>query len=79
MKSNENAGRNGNDRSPAGTTDEALEIARAAIHRGELERGRQALSWVLKQEPRNSAAWFWMACCVTDEGAKADCYRRASH
>ncbi len=77
MASNQDLAGNGKHRAPAHTIEDALALARAAIHRGELARGQQALAWVLKREPGNRAAWFWMACCVSDEGEKADCYRRA--
>jgi len=60
------------------TVDQALDFAVGAIAEGDPGRGRAALTWVLQQEPENTAAWIWMACCVPDEGARQECYRRAS-
>lgn len=60
------------------TIEEALQIGVAAVDRGELEKGKAALSWVLKHDPRNTTAWLWMACCLPDDHAKQECYRRVS-
>ena len=60
------------------TVDQALEFAVGAIAEGDPGRGRAALTWVLEQDPDNTAAWIWMACCVSDEGTRQECYRRAS-
>ncbi len=60
------------------TLDQALEFAVGAIAEGDPGRGRAALTWVLERDPANSAAWIWMACCVTDESERQECYRRAS-
>jgi Tfp pilus assembly protein PilF len=60
------------------TVDEAMEFAIMAIEKGEHDKAKSALSWVLQRDPHNGLAWLWMACCVPDEGAKSECYRRAS-
>ncbi len=60
------------------TVDQALEFAVGAIAEGDPGRGRAALTWVLEQDPENTTAWIWMACCVSDETARQECYRRAS-
>lgn len=60
------------------TVHEALDFAVGAIDRGESRKAKQALGWVLQQEPDNGLAWIWMAACVGDEAAKQECYRRAS-
>ncbi len=60
------------------TLDQALEFAVGAIAEGDPGRGRAALTWVLERDPENTAAWIWMACCVSDEDSRQECYRRAS-
>jgi Tfp pilus assembly protein PilF len=62
----------------AHTVEEALEFAMGAIAGGDSARGKSALEWVLEQDPDNAAAWIWMSCCVPDERAKQECFRRAS-
>ncbi|NIS79237.1 MAG: hypothetical protein GTO14_03235 [Anaerolineales bacterium] len=57
---------------------EALTIAVSAIKRGELQQGQKALRWILEQDPSNTSAWLWLACCLDDDEAKAECYRRVS-
>lgn len=64
--------------SDLGTVNQALEFAVEAISDGDPSRGRAALSWILEQQPGNRTAWIWMACCVADEPARQECYRRAS-
>jgi Tfp pilus assembly protein PilF len=59
------------------TAGAALEFAIDAINRGDPVNGKAALTWALHREPNNALAWLWMACCVTDEQAKQECYRRA--
>ena len=61
-----------------GTIKEALNIAIAAVNRGDFLRGREALSWVLQQDPNNAVAWLWMACCSPDDAARQECYRRVT-
>lgn len=58
--------------------DEALNIAIQAVEQGDLKNGEAALSWVLKKDPDNTAAWLWLACCAPEERAREECYRRAS-
>ena len=60
------------------TIEEALDIAVEAVNRGELGKGKAALSWILEQDPNNTTAWLWMACCVTDDSVKQDCYQKVS-
>lgn len=57
---------------------DAIESAVGAIQRGDLGEGRATLTWVLQENPGNRLAWLWMACCVTDEPERDECYRRAS-
>ena len=61
-----------------GTISEALNIAIEAVNRGEISRGRKALTWILQQDPNNAVAWLWMACCSPDDAARQECYRRVS-
>ena len=58
--------------------EDAVESAIEAIQRGDLGQGRATLTWVLRENPSNRLAWLWMACCVTDEPERDECYRRAS-
>ncbi|MGB2897399.1 MAG: hypothetical protein WBB65_14700 [Anaerolineales bacterium] len=58
------------------TIEEAMEFATEAISRGEIQVGKDALTWVLQQSPSHPTAWMWMACCVSDESQKQDCYRQ---
>jgi hypothetical protein len=60
----------------APSVDEAIEFAIQAIDRGDLKLGSAALGWVLQREPENPLAWLWMACTVSEEEAKRDCYSR---
>ena len=60
------------------TIEEALDIAVEAVNRGEFGKGKAALNWILEQDPNNTTAWLWMACCVTEDSAKQDCYRKVS-
>lgn len=43
-----------------------LEQAVAYIKAGEIEKGKQILIEVLKQNPRDENGWLWMTRCVTD-------------
>jgi Tfp pilus assembly protein PilF len=56
--------------------DEAVQFAVEAIDQGDLHTGKSTLNHVLKKSPGNPIAWMWMACCVTDEDMKRECYRR---
>jgi hypothetical protein len=58
--------------------DQAIEHGIDAVNRGDIREGKAALSWVLHRDPKNKVAWIWMACCVPEDEAKAECYRRAS-
>ena len=60
------------------TIEDALELAVAAVNRGQLDVGKAALSWVLRKDPNNTSAWLWMACCLPDDHAKQECYRRVT-
>lgn len=60
------------------TISEALNIAIDAVNRGDIGRGRKALSWVLEHDPNNAVAWLWMACCSPDDASRQECYRRVT-
>ena len=60
------------------TIKEAITSAVDSINRGDLGRGKATLTWVLREDPGNRVAWLWMACCVNEDHAREECYRRAS-
>ena len=60
------------------TIEEAIDIAVEAVNRGDMGKGKAALNWVLEQDPENTTAWLWLACCMTDDEAKQDCYKHVS-
>jgi Tfp pilus assembly protein PilF len=60
------------------TPEEALDFAVRTINRGDLEKGRVVLNWVLQNDPSNVVAWTWMTRCVTDLEALRECQRRIS-
>ncbi len=60
------------------SVEEALSLAVEAVERGDLQNGEAALNWVLQEDPKNIAAWIWLACCAPDDSSRQICYRRAS-
>jgi len=50
------------------------EQAVAYIKAGDIEKGKQLLAEVLKQNPRDENAWLWMSRCVTDAEQKRYCF-----
>jgi hypothetical protein len=54
----------------------SLEQAVAHIQAGELEKGKQILAQVLKQNPRDESAWLWLALSVTDVEQERYCFER---
>lgn len=58
------------------TIQEALNLAISAIDRGDIEKAKSALGWVLTEDPYNKIALLWMPTCLTDERAKNECYKR---
>lgn len=53
-----------------------LEHAVAFIKAGDTEKGKQLLSEVIKQNPRDENAWLWMTRCVTTTEQKKYCFDR---
>lgn len=53
-----------------------LQQAVAYIRAGDIEKGRQLLIEVLKQNPRDEDAWLWMTTCVTEPDRKRYCFNR---
>lgn len=49
-----------------------------AVNRGDIGKGKAGLAWVLDRDPEYAAAWLWLACCLNDDKAKQDCYKRAA-
>ncbi len=62
--------------SPNGAINYELELAAAAISRGDLNEGRTVLKRVLNRAPNNAAAWYWMGYCEENNQAKQECYER---
>lgn len=60
------------------SVEEALSLAVEAVERGDFQNGEAALNWVLQEDPQNTAAWIWLACCAPDDSSRQICYRRAS-
>ena len=63
---------------PGYSVEDALDYAIEAIDHGNLSAGKKALEWVLQREPKNQVAWVWMACCVSDEDTKRQCFKEIS-
>ncbi len=57
-------------------TANALELATAAITRGDVGEGKAALQQILEREPNNAAAWYWMGFCQQDVQARDACFQR---
>lgn len=53
-----------------------LEQAVAHIQAGELDKGKQLLAQVLKQNPGDANAWLLLARCVTDIEQQKYCFER---
>ncbi len=53
-----------------------LEQAVAYIRAGDIDKGRQLLIEVLKQNPRDENAWLWMTRCVSDPEQKRYCFEK---
>ena len=53
-----------------------LEQAIAHIRAGEIEKARNLLIEVLKQNPSDENAWLWMARCVTETEQQRYCFEK---
>ena len=53
-----------------------FEQAVAHIRAGEIDKGRQILIDVLKQNPRDENSWLWMTRCVTETEQKRYCFEK---
>ena len=53
-----------------------LQQAIAAIKAGDKEAGQQLLAQVIKAEPKNEAAWLWMASTLDDPQEKKECLQK---
>jgi hypothetical protein len=51
-----------------------FEQAVAHIRAGEVDKGRQILIDVLKQNPRDENGWLWMTRCVIETEQKRYCF-----
>ena len=56
--------------------DASLKRAITAIKGGDKETGKRLLANFLHSDPRNVAAWLWLAQAVDDDAQKRDCYSR---
>ena len=53
-----------------------LKQAVAYIKSGDIEKGRQLLVEIIKQNPRDENAWLWMSKCVKTSEQRRDCFER---
>ena len=53
-----------------------LQQAIAAIKAGDKETGQQLLMKVIKADPKNEAAWLWMASTLDDPQEKKECLQK---
>jgi len=51
-----------------------LEQAVAYIKAGDIEKGKQLLAEVIRQNPRDETAWLWMTRCVGSAAEKRYCF-----
>ncbi len=53
-----------------------LEQAALLIKEGNIEKGKQLLLEVLRQDPKDENAWLWMSRCVSRYDQKKECFER---
>jgi len=53
-----------------------LEQAATHIKAGEIEKGKQILVELLRQNPKDENGWLWMSKCVTSTNQKRDCFNQ---
>lgn len=53
-----------------------LEQAVTHIKAGEIEKGKQILAKLLRQNPQDESGWLWMSKCVTTTSQKRDCFNQ---
>ena len=53
-----------------------FEQAAAHIRAGDIDKGRQILIDILKQNPRDENGWLWMTRCVTETEQKRYCFEK---
>jgi hypothetical protein len=53
-----------------------FEQAVTHIKAGEIEKGKQLLAEVIKQNPRDEKAWLWMTKCVTNTEQERYCFNQ---
>lgn len=58
-------------------SDETLNHAVSLIKAGDKQGGAQLLSQIAKNDPRNDAAWSWLAVCFEDLDKKKYCLKKA--
>lgn len=55
---------------------DALDLAAAAIKRGDIPLGRARLDWVVQRDPDNALAWLWMTRCTDARDEQIKCFYR---
>ena len=55
---------------------ETLQRAITAIRSGDNETGQRLLAEVIRNEPRNEAAWLWMSSVIDSDQHRRDCLER---
>ena len=58
------------------TIESAISYSIDAIQAGKVHLGERGLIWVLKQDPENSKAWYWLSQCREDGIAKRICLEK---
>lgn len=53
-----------------------LAAAIRAIRQGDTSQGRKMLVDLLRQDPRDTAAWLWLASTLEDEHKRRECFER---
>ncbi|HTP08684.1 MAG TPA: hypothetical protein VMP08_10560 [Anaerolineae bacterium] len=54
-----------------------LDSALLALRNGERNKARSILADILRSNPKNELAWYWLAACVDSAEQKKDCLSRA--
>jgi hypothetical protein len=56
---------------------DGLDSALIALRNGERNKARSILADILRSNPKNELAWYWLATCVDSVQQKRDCLSRA--
>jgi tetratricopeptide (TPR) repeat protein len=58
------------------TGPDLIEQAIQSFRAGNKQQAARTLALLIKNEPANEQAWWWLAACVDSIGQKTDCYQR---